>query len=123
MTEEFEPVTLQGDASQSGRHLCTALYVIGVSLVRESIVHGPARRRQLPGTQGGWTMRSQAAIDSEGFSFSMRVEREGGSHSISVGWRVVSGCLREAIKDRQIKPGWLKIGLGTSKCLPYFTSA
>lgn len=53
----------------------------------------------------------------------MRVECECGAQSIAVGWRVVFGCLRDAIKDCQIKPGWLKIGLGTSKIIPYFTSA
>jgi hypothetical protein len=122
MTEKFAPVTLQGDASQSGRQSCAALYVIGVSLVRERSVDGPGRARPTTG-RAGWVdyARSQAAIDSEGFS--MRVECEGGSHSISVGWRVVPRCLREAIQDRKIKPGWLKIGLGTSKCIPYFTSA
>ena len=70
---------------------------------------------------GGIGRRNQAAIDSEGFS--VGVEGEGGAQCIAVGWNAVFCGLRDAIKDRQIEPGWLKIGFGTSKGAPYFTSA
>jgi hypothetical protein len=50
------------------------------------------------------------------------IDGEGGAQGVAVGRSAVSRRMLQAVEDRQISPGWLKIGLGTSKTIPYFTS-
>ena len=62
----------------------------------------------------------QPAIESK--LSSVWIAREGRAQVVVTGRGSSRRRVFHSIKYRQISPGWLKIGLGTSKTIPYFTS-